>query len=204
MRSITPTRFSEKGDLDMRRATLICAALMIVGSLLVVSRSSSQIVQDGNSPQSRLGIYGVMGFVIVEVDPESAAGQAGLRPGDIVTHLNGQVTGIQEFQNAIWSSKPGTTLSIKYLRFDPATGKFEERETTVKTMPFTSRVQGVQSTVQVASINLELPTQGTCPLGCCATCEGFSPNKRCGVANMFAGFRLCRSNGFECSGIYCA
>ena len=125
----------------MKRLTLTfvatLAALTVVGGLLLASKVSSQTVQL-NPPKSRLGIYGVMGFVIVQIDPGSTVEQAGLKPGDIITALNDQITSIQEFQSTIASSAPGTSFDIEYLRFNPATGQAEQHKATIKTMPFTS------------------------------------------------------------------
>jgi membrane-associated protease RseP (regulator of RpoE activity) len=187
----------------MKRSTFTfaatLAALIVVGALLLTSKASSQAVQ-GTNPQSRLGIYGVMGFVIVRVDSGSTSEQAGLKPGDIVTDLNGQLTSIQEFQNAIWSSPPGTALNITYLRFNQATGKAEEHKVTVKTMRFMSRIQSIQRTVPVSTAPVP---PADCPFGCCAVCKGLAPNRYCDIANRFIGFTGCVSDGFKCGGVYC-
>ena len=190
----------------MRKRTLSVALTLLVlaaAGTLLNFKASSQTTQNGNPPQSRLGIYGVMGFVIAEVDPGSTAEQAGLKPGDIVTSLNGQVTGIREFQSAIWSSPPGTTLNIEYLRFNPATGKAEENKATVRTMPFTSRAQSTLRNVRV-SATTATPGPADCPGGCCNSCQGFVPEKYCITVGYFTGFRSCTSNGISCKGIYCA
>jgi membrane-associated protease RseP (regulator of RpoE activity) len=175
--------------------------VLVAVGMLVSRKVFPQTDQKVNPPQSRLGIYGVMGFVITEVDPNSTAAQAGLKPGDIVTGLNGQLTGIREFQGAIWSSPPETTLSIEYLRLNPATGKTEENKVTVKTMAFTANAQSNHVRVSTTKASHGLVA---CPEGCCESCQGSVPEKYCILRQYFTGFRNCRSDGFSCKGLYCA
>jgi len=75
----------------------------------------------------------MMAFVIMDIMPGSAAEQAGLRPGDIVTALDGQISSIQDFQGKIGNSEPGTSFSVTYRRFNKSTGKMEERKATLQT-----------------------------------------------------------------------
>lgn len=187
----------------MRKMTLarvFTALVLVAAGTIVTLKVFSQNVKP---PQSRLGIYGVMGFVVAEVDPNSTAAQAGLKAGDIVTGLNGQVTGIREFQSAIWSSPPGTSFDIEYLRFNPVSGKIEENKVTVKTMAFAARAQFDVAHVGVSAIDASYRPVD-CPLGCCDTCQGLSPNKYCVRRSYFTGFRNCTSDGFNCRGRYCA
>jgi len=87
-------------------------------------------------PKSIIGAIGVMAFVVKTVEPGSAAEQAGLKAGDLVTDLDEQVNSIEEFQKRIWQSKPGTAFRITYLRFNSATGQLEEHHTTIRTKAF--------------------------------------------------------------------
>lgn len=179
----------------MKRFTLTLSAILVafaLSALLHSSKVSSQSLPNGKAPQSRLGIYGVMGFIISQVDPGSTAEQAGLRPGDIVTNVNGQVTDIQEFQNVIGTSAPGTTLNIEYLRFNPATRKAEEHKASVKTMPFRSLSRYSESSLPITkasqfSSNTKPASELDCPYGCCWACLGFSPNKYCVIVDYFTG-----------------
>lgn len=143
----------------MKRLTLTfvatLAALTVVGGLLLASKVSSQAVQQ--PPKSRLGIIGVMGFILLKVEPGSTAEQAGLKPGDIITVLNDQITSIQEFQSAIGSSSPGTTFDIEYLRFNPATGMTEKHEAVVKAMPFTSGAKSGPRNLRVSAMTTTPP-----------------------------------------------
>lgn len=188
----------------MRKKTLawgLTLMVLVAGGMLVSQKVFSQKEPNVNRPQSRLGIYGVMGFVITEVDPNSTAAQAGLKPGDIVTGLNGQISGIREFQSVIWSSPPGTSLSIEYLRLNQVTGKTEENRVTVKTMAFTASAQSNHVRVSATKGSYGLVD---CPGGCCDICQGLAPNKYCALRGYFTGFRNCRSDGFSCKGLYCA
>jgi len=57
------------------------------------------------------------GAVITQVEPRSPADQSGLRPGDIVTHINGRkVKDAGTLRNTIGLLRVGQTVSLKLLR----------------------------------------------------------------------------------------
>ncbi len=57
---------------------------------------------------------GETGVVVVSVQPESAASDAGLQPGDVIRQVDGEpVSGPETVRDAIRGSKPGDTLSIE-------------------------------------------------------------------------------------------
>lgn len=59
----------------------------------------------------------VMGVLIVDVDPDSAAGMAGLLPEDIITAINGQrVRYVAELFDRLFSYYPEDTVIISYFR----------------------------------------------------------------------------------------
>jgi S1-C subfamily serine protease len=104
-----------------------------------VNSLSAQPLQEQEAvpkPKSIIGASGVMAFVIMDIRPGSAAEQAGLRPGDLVTALDGEINSIQDFQGKIVNSEPGTSFSITYRRFNRSTGQMEERKGVVQTRAF--------------------------------------------------------------------
>ena len=53
------------------------------------------------------------GVVVVDVQPESAASDAGLKVGDILKQVDGKdVAGPQTVRDAIQGHQPGSTISI--------------------------------------------------------------------------------------------
>ncbi len=86
-------------------AALVIAAIIRSSTAKAeVSGISAEVSKDPHSqetvplPKSFIGAFGVMAYVVMEVRPGSAAEQAGLQPGDIVTHLEEQITSIQDFR----------------------------------------------------------------------------------------------------------
>jgi serine protease DegS len=64
-----------------------------------------------------LGLPPGAGVELLEVDAGSAAAKAGLRVGDVITHLNEvAVHGMREGLNRVASTPPGTPMSIRVLR----------------------------------------------------------------------------------------
>ena len=66
---------------------------------------------------SQLGVNGKDGVVVVSVQPESAASDAGLKPGDLIRQVDGKaVSGPQTVRDAIRGSEPGATITIEVER----------------------------------------------------------------------------------------
>jgi membrane-associated protease RseP (regulator of RpoE activity) len=131
------------------------------------NRLSADVLQQETvpTPKSTIGARGLMAFVIKEILPGSAAEQAGLRPGDLVTVLEQQIESIQDFQGRIGNSEPGTSFKIVYQRFNRSTAEWEEHKGTIQSRAFR------------ASVSLQTPyfkVAGTrrldCPYGCCEFC----------------------------------
>lgn len=67
--------------------------------------------QQGIKPGSVTGVY------ITEVQPNSAAAEAGLKEGDIIQGINGaQVSSSSEFSERIARQRPGDKIQLSYLR----------------------------------------------------------------------------------------
>jgi serine protease Do len=70
----------------------------------------------------QLGITADQGVAVVGVDPESAAGQAGVRPGDVIVEVNrNAVKSIDDVKNSISQAKDKDRLLLLVQRQD---GKF--------------------------------------------------------------------------------
>ena len=84
-----------------------------------------RMVEDGTgftgkacTDPSRLSDLGTMeGIYIAKVIDDGAAADAGLKEGDVITHIDGQkVKAFGELQNIIAQKRPGDKISINYLR----------------------------------------------------------------------------------------
>lgn len=64
-----------------------------------------------------LGLQNVQGVLVSQVMPGSAADKAGLKPGDVITQLNGQkVLDPNSFRNSIAGTAPGSQVTLTYIR----------------------------------------------------------------------------------------
>lgn len=91
---------------------------------------AEQIVNQGEVTRGYLGVApqpltpeladqfkAAVGALVAEVTPESAAEKAGLKPGDIITSVNGEpITDPRQLLLAISQQVPGTTVTIGYKR----------------------------------------------------------------------------------------
>ncbi|MGW8768104.1 S1C family serine protease [Streptomyces sp. NPDC055815] len=95
----------------------------------MVKTVAGQIVRDGkvtDSGRAALNItgrtvlddnYEPAGVAVVEAPPNGAAGQAGLRPGDVITRLGDtDITTITSLSEALASMKPGDEVTVTYVR----------------------------------------------------------------------------------------
>jgi len=66
---------------------------------------------------SQLGVQGQHGVVVVNVQPQSAAADAGLKVGDLLRKVDGKaVAGPETVRDVIRSSKPGTIVTVQVER----------------------------------------------------------------------------------------
>ena len=76
---------------------------------------SSALISDlSPTDAQQLGVAGKDGVVVVSVQPESAASDAGLKAGDVIRKVNGTgVSGPQTLRDAIQGAQPGSKLTIE-------------------------------------------------------------------------------------------
>lgn len=86
--------------------------------------------------QSRLGLMGLPGFFVAEIDP--AVTQPGIKVGDFITETNlaGQIIDFDQFRTTIMQATVGSIIQATFLRYNPATGEFNEITTTLTVFPF--------------------------------------------------------------------
>jgi S1-C subfamily serine protease len=76
--------------------------------------SSADAKQLTPEEANQLGVKGKDGVVVVDVQPQSAASDAGLEAGDILKQVDGKdVTGPQTLRDAIQGHQPGSSISIE-------------------------------------------------------------------------------------------
>jgi len=64
-----------------------------------------------------LGLKDVQGVLVSSVEPGSPAEKAGLKPGDVITALNGKkIDDPNAFRNELASTPPGTTVTLTVMR----------------------------------------------------------------------------------------
>lgn len=108
-----------------------------------------QIIQNGKVSRGYLGVtmnpealdkdlaealnaQGTKGVLISDVLPDSAAQEAGLQTGDIITKFNGQeITDNKQLRFAVAATPPGTKVKIEILR----DGKQKDLDVTLKELP---------------------------------------------------------------------
>lgn len=65
----------------------------------------------------KLGLQGITGILVTDVDAQGPGDKAGLKPGDIITHMNGQmIESAQDVLNIVAAGQPGDDFEIEGLR----------------------------------------------------------------------------------------
>ena len=79
--------------------------------------TSAETTQLTPAEAQQLGVSGKDGVVVVSVQPESAASDAGLQPGDLLREVDGKaVTGPETVRDAIRANEPGATIPMEVER----------------------------------------------------------------------------------------
>lgn len=76
-----------------------------------------RVVKLNTEPARNLGITETKGVGVAQVQPDSAAEQAGLKKGDVITALNGaEINEPNVFRNLVASTAPGTDVTLTIRR----------------------------------------------------------------------------------------
>lgn len=107
-----PTTIMNKVVADLKEFGVVQRALLGVSGTDVTNYIDNE-KSKGNEPE--LGT--VTGVYVNEVSEGSAAEEAGLKKGDVVTKVNGKVVNkMAEMQEALTQYRPGDKVSVTYLR----------------------------------------------------------------------------------------
>ena len=98
--------------------TVINVYNQLISPVHKVVRGSIGITFQGNLPSAVSRVYGFKsGVLISSVQPGFSADKAGLKPGDIITTVDGRpIKDGDELVNDISARKPGTTVKVGYMR----------------------------------------------------------------------------------------
>ena len=66
---------------------------------------------------NKLGLKNINGILVTDVDAQGPGDKASLKPGDIITHMNGQtIESAQDILNIVATGKPGDSIEVTGLR----------------------------------------------------------------------------------------
>ena len=66
---------------------------------------------------NKLGLKNISGILVTDVDAQGPGDKASLKPGDIITHMNGQtIESAQDILNIVATGKPGDSIEVTGLR----------------------------------------------------------------------------------------
>ena len=87
-------------------------------AMIGIQGSDVNVYVDAQKEEGKEIDLGTMeGIYVAKVIEDGAAADAGLKEGDVITHINGQkVTQFGELQNIIAQKRPGDKITISYLR----------------------------------------------------------------------------------------
>jgi S1-C subfamily serine protease len=112
----------QQGAVSIGFATPAATAVSVVGQLLRNGRAEHAFlgIQPGElTPETaqQLGVRQSGGVVVLDVVRGGPADKAGLRPGDVITALDGkQVATVEDFLAALRRHRPDDTVTVTFLR----------------------------------------------------------------------------------------
>jgi serine protease DegQ len=111
-----------QGAVSIGFATPAATVVNVVGQLLRSGRAQHAFmgIQPGDlTPQiaQQLGVSASAGVVVLDVVGGGPADKAGMRPGDVITALDGrQLATVEDFLAALRPHRPGDVVTCSYLR----------------------------------------------------------------------------------------
>jgi serine protease DegQ len=111
-----------QGAVSIGFATPAATVVNVVGQLLRSGRAQHAFmgIQPGDlTPQiaQQLGVSASAGVVVLDVVGGGPADKAGIRPGDVITALDGkQLATVEDFLAALRPHRPGDVVTCSYLR----------------------------------------------------------------------------------------
>jgi serine protease DegQ len=112
----------EQGAVSIGFAIPSATAVDVVGELLRTGRATHAylgIVPDQVTPQvaAQLGLDRAAGVLVRDVADGTPAAAAGLRPGDVLTSLDGQqLTTVEDFLGELRQHRPGDQVDLTFVR----------------------------------------------------------------------------------------
>ena len=97
----------------------------------IKAKDGSVVLEQTSKPT--LGVVGSLGFLVKDFTGYSPSQAASMKVGDIIVSVNdNQLNSLQEFQQKVSESEPGTTFEVTVLRRDPGSERYGEFHLSVR------------------------------------------------------------------------
>ena len=137
-----PTNLVQKVVMDLKEHGIVQR-----GFLGVSIRNVNHEIAEENNMNSPYGVY------VAEVMEGSASDEAGLKSGDIITHVNGKnVDSSPELQEQVAQYRPGDQITIKFIR----DGNMRSANIILKNKNKTTQMLTKESTILMDRLGIEL------------------------------------------------